>query len=285
MKWVILPFILTCVLVVNGQEKRPEAKPHEKDSQSEKPPTPPTSGVSVVNQQTPTQQENRAADRPQGYFRRLFSAENLPNIGLFFVGVIGTVVAICTLIDIQKQTHNTRVIADAALLNAKAIIKSERPWITGSVGDDAFRLFGNPTLVPRFWMAIQNSGRTPGKLVRVLMKFEKRSSLDDLRGIEHDLFITDISPMPYVLIVPNSIPFKVALPIAGEKPLTPEEISAVRDGKLFLAVYGVIEYEDVFDIPDKAHKSGFFFYYAYGNPTSHGFQTYYSAPPDYLQVT
>ena len=59
----------------------------------------------------------------------------------------------------------------------------------------------------------------------------------------------------------------------------------ITDGKLFLVAYGVIEYEDVFDIPDKSHKSGFFFYYAYGNPTSHGFQTYYSALPDYLQVT
>lgn len=175
--------------------------------------------------------------------------------------------------------------ADAALLNAQAVIKSERPWIIGSVGDESFRLFGNPSIAPRFWLAIQNSGRTPGKLVRVLMKFEKRRSRDDLHGIENDLFHNDICPIPYVLMIPNSLPFKVSLPIAEEQPLTTEEMNAIRDGKLFLAVYGVIEYEDIFDTPDKAHKSGFFFYYSYGNPTSHGFQTYYSAHPDYLQAT
>jgi hypothetical protein len=175
--------------------------------------------------------------------------------------------------------------ADAALLNAKAVIKSERPWITASVGDDSFRLFGNPAIVPRFWLAIKNSGRTPGKLVRVLMKFEKRYSLEDLRGIGSDLFITDICVIPYVLIAPGDMPFKISTTIAGEKSITTEEASGIRDGKLFLVVYGVIEYEDIFDTPEKSHKSGFFFYYAYGSPTSHGFQTYYSALPDYLQVS
>ena len=175
--------------------------------------------------------------------------------------------------------------ADAALLNAQAVIKSERPWIIGSVGDDSFRLFGNPPLVPRFWLSIKNSGRTPGKLVRVLMKFEKRNSLDDLKGLEHDLDITNICPVPYVLIIPNDIPFKISTTITGDSPITSAEEAAIRDGKLFLVSYGVIEYEDVFDAPDKSHKMGFFFYYAYGGPTSHGFQMYYSAHPDYLQVT
>jgi hypothetical protein len=177
--------------------------------------------------------------------------------------------------------------ADAALLNAQAVIKSERSWITGIVGDDSFRLFGNPATVPKFWLAIKNSGRTPGKLARVLMRFETRSNLDDLRGIEHEFFFTDICPIPYVLVVPGDLPFQISVTISGDKPLNMAEMNEVKDGKKFLVAYGVIEYEDVFDFgsPDKNHKSGFFFYYAYGGPTSHGFQTYYSVPSDYLQVT
>jgi hypothetical protein len=175
--------------------------------------------------------------------------------------------------------------ADAALLNAKAVIRSERPWIIGAEGDDGFKLFSNPALVPKFSLAIKNSGRTPGRLVRVLMRFEKRASLDGLRGFEHDLDIANICPVPYVLIIPRDVPFKVSATITGDQPITIEEMGAVRDGKLFLVAYGVIEYEDVFDAPDNSHKSGFFFYYAYGGPVSHGFQTYYSAPSDYLQVT
>jgi hypothetical protein len=175
--------------------------------------------------------------------------------------------------------------ADAALLNAQAVIKSERPWITGIVGGGSHKLFGNPALVPKFWLAVKNSGRTPGKLARVLMKFERRNSLDDLKGLEHDLDITCICGVPYVLIIPDDAPFEISTTIAGDGPITSQEEIKIRDGELFLVAYGVIEYEDVFDTPDKSHKSGFFFYYAYGSPTSHGFQTFYSAHPDYLQVT
>jgi hypothetical protein len=64
-----------------------------------------------------------------------------------------------------------------------------------------------------------------------------------------------------------------------------DETKEIKDGKKFLVAYGVIEYEDVFDTVDKAHKSGFFFYYAFEDPISHGFQSYYSALSDYLQVT
>ncbi|MCU1268979.1 MAG: hypothetical protein JWN74_273 [Acidobacteriaceae bacterium] len=285
MKLSVLLFALTCLLIVNGQEKGSKTKPHQNNSQLDKTSVTPTIGVNAVDQKAPARQEKPAAEHPNGYLSRLLSPENLPNVGLFVIGVIGILVAISTLKDVQKQTRNTQIAAEAAYLNSKAVIKSERPWVTGGEGRDSFRLFGNPALVPRFWLALKNSGRTPGKLVRVLMKFEKRSSIDDLRGIEHDLNFSDICPIPYVLIIPGDNPFQISCTIAGDQPLSPEEINEIRDGDKFLVVYGVIEYEDVFETPETEHKSGFFFYYAYGSPTSHGFQTYYSAHPDYLQVT
>ncbi len=175
--------------------------------------------------------------------------------------------------------------AAAALLSAQVVIKSERSWITGSVGDESFRLFRNPAIIPKFWLAIKNSGRTPGKLVRVLVKFEKRDSLNGLRGIEHDL--TDNGLIPYVLLVPGEEPFQIGAAITGSQPLGREEMNDIRDSKKFLVAYGVIDYEDVFDFgfPEKKHRSGFFFYYSHSGPTGPGFQTYYPAPPDYLQVT
>jgi hypothetical protein len=48
---------------------------------------------------------------------------------LVFIGGLAAWIALRTLRDIKKQTINTTKAADAALLNAQAIISSERAWI------------------------------------------------------------------------------------------------------------------------------------------------------------
>lgn len=50
-----------------------------------------------VNQEAPNKQSDGAKGHTQTYFARLFSPENLPNIGLLIAGIAGIVVAIGTL--------------------------------------------------------------------------------------------------------------------------------------------------------------------------------------------
>jgi hypothetical protein len=45
------------------------------------------------------------------------------------VGVVAAYLALRTLSDIREQTKNTKVAADAALLNAQAVINAERAWL------------------------------------------------------------------------------------------------------------------------------------------------------------
>ena len=63
------------------------------------------------------------------YLARLFSPENLPNIALVVTGIVASIIALCALRFIRDQTISGRDAARAALLNAQAVIKSERPWL------------------------------------------------------------------------------------------------------------------------------------------------------------
>lgn len=48
---------------------------------------------------------NKAQEGSRSYFCRLFSPENLPNVGLFIAGVMGIIIAISTLKSIKKQAE------------------------------------------------------------------------------------------------------------------------------------------------------------------------------------
>lgn len=48
---------------------------------------------------------------------------------LVVVGIVASIIAICTLYDLRKQTAATKESADAAYMNAKAVINAERAWV------------------------------------------------------------------------------------------------------------------------------------------------------------
>ncbi len=99
-----------------------------------------------------------------------------PTLALVVVGLVGTVIAVCTLLDIRRQTKNAentalaaQKSAEAALLNAQALINAERAWIvvtvenvpgfsgtviTGESGD------GTRSTSARFRLKYTNEGRT-----------------------------------------------------------------------------------------------------------------------------
>jgi hypothetical protein len=96
--WIILAVLLV-ILPVSGQGKGSQATP---DQQRPKP-KPPGSQVAMLGLENANGQNGGAADQPKSYFSRLFSPENLPNIGLLVAGVGGIIVAVSTLKAIQRQ--------------------------------------------------------------------------------------------------------------------------------------------------------------------------------------
>jgi hypothetical protein len=111
------------------------------------------------------------------------------------VGVVAAYLALRTLTDIQKQTKNTKVAADAALLNAQAVINAERAWVMVELqklpgigirflGDSTQR---GPHTSVRFRLAYTNEGKTVAWIDQKLACFQigrdlpKQPNLDALQ--------------------------------------------------------------------------------------------------------
>jgi hypothetical protein len=273
----------------NHKTDTPQHAPHI-SQQTNTPPAAPTVAAPLSKQTASDKQEN-----PQNKhydWHEIVSPSSWSNWALVLVGIAGTLLALRSLGIIRQQTQHTKTAAeaakasaDAAFLSAQGIINAERAWITGSIGRESYRLYGNPSIVPEFQLTLTNSGRTPGVVSRVMMRFIKLPTLADLPP-KPPLDIRHIADLGNTLIVREERPLSITTPIEEEKALNPEEVNAVKDGKLFLLVFGFIEYTNVIK-PDFAnpHKAGFCFVYAVASPTSYGFQTCFTAPASYREMT
>jgi hypothetical protein len=173
MKSAILVAVLAVVLPIHGQETRPHSNEHTKNSQS-KPESreSPSVGINVVNQETPHAEERRTEKHSQSYLKLLVVPENAPNLGLFVVGSIGVVVAVCTLRTLREQTRQLVESVAASNKNVKALINSERPWMFLEIA----RLGSYPNT---FTIKFTNQGRTPAEVVAFTFNLDCRKSTDD----------------------------------------------------------------------------------------------------------
>jgi len=69
------------------------------------------------------------AKASETFLCRVLAPANLPNVFLVLVGIAGIIVAIGTLEILGRQTDIFEKSADAALLNAQAVMNSERAWL------------------------------------------------------------------------------------------------------------------------------------------------------------
>lgn len=131
--------IVFAACMVYGEKPKPQRPTHAQSSAdtTKEPDRASVPSVIVVNQDAAQREKDDKPSKAPGYFHELFLPQNLPTIALVGVGIGGIWVAICTLKDIQKQTRYLRksVIASrrnaqAALLNAQAVIHAQRPWVT-----------------------------------------------------------------------------------------------------------------------------------------------------------
>jgi len=121
----------------------------------------------------PGSKANDSEQKPQGYIHALISADNLPTVLLVIVGALGIWYARKTLRNLTKQT-------DAALLNAKALVASEKPYIVirrkPRNDSDICEIIGI------------NRGRTPAEVISIsglieTQDFESQNPTRPLEGL------------------------------------------------------------------------------------------------------
>jgi hypothetical protein len=125
-------------------------------------------------------QVTSSSDLPKSYLSRLFSPENLPNIGLLFAGIAGILLTLRTLKVIGRQTTATEIAASAAKSSASAASDSALAVTTQNalLRDTAQRQlrayicvtggllkFLRPE-VPEVQIHLKNAGQTPAYDVR-----------------------------------------------------------------------------------------------------------------------
>jgi hypothetical protein len=89
------------------------------------------------------------------------------NLLLVLVGIVGIGVAVCTLKKIERQTKAGEIAAEAALLNVKALITSERPWLLVSTQpiDRSPGIIRSVFDEADYEVRAVNRGNTPAELV------------------------------------------------------------------------------------------------------------------------
>jgi len=155
-----------------------------------------------------------------------------------------------TLLTIKAQTKATedaataaRDSAEAALLNAKALINSERPWLLMKIEP----FFGNeefPTVVAK------NCGRTPAKIVFFS---------DAIPRLRADMPLTPeygelkAHVTPYILLPDEKMEVS-AISEASIKELcgTYEVFGRIEQGKEQAYIFGAIYYQDLLNPPEAA---------------------------------
>jgi hypothetical protein len=141
--------------------------------------------VITVNPQSSGQQEKKTESKPSQW--PPISDIYWPTLALVIVGVIGTVIAIVTLKDLARQTVATEQAADAARINARALIEAERALIrvelvsTSYKGKDG-RWYGEDRVpfTPAdvlagkhllYSMKMTNVGRTPAHILEYQISY------------------------------------------------------------------------------------------------------------------
>ena len=174
---------------------------------------------------------------------------------LALVGIVGIIVAICTLKIIERQTTATGTAANAALRNAQAVINAERPWIVVNVQE-------NSESKQVFTFRIVNKGRTPAKFISGTYDHIFADSMDTLAEMIPQTPVYKGTPIhPNNSLVIQDGYFDV------DPPIIPMGIMSNPNQILFF--YGQIVYDDVLGKtrPDPArHETRWCFYYAFGGP-------------------
>jgi hypothetical protein len=202
-----------------------------------------------------------------------YAALERPDWWLVIVAALTGAVICWQSIETRKAAKACKEAAQAALLNAQAVINAERAWLTVTIADELSPLqilplnrvenerrqmrrilAGKAVSIEEdgedrmCYISIQNQGRTPAKIVggsSAHCFIDRPGNLPVPADYSKPIFLPD----PTFIV--NRDSFKIH---PGFKPdfilkrdRTPEEVGYVTD---FLMLYGRVVYEDVFALPD-----------------------------------
>lgn len=165
---------------------------------------------------------------PKSYFSRLFSPENLPTIGLIFVGIVGIYVAIGTLNHMRESSERQ--------LRAY-VLPTEVSIFDGTMMNPIQPARANVPGVP---MLVKNFGQTPAYKVISYAQIAVIAVVDENR-------LLVVPPIPEQFantLGPGGI-FNKA--VWFDRPLVANEIADIATGIRAIYFYGRIEYRDAFE--------------------------------------
>ena len=213
-------------------------------------------GCAVAAQASEAKKAQDHSDTPRGLYRVYLWA----TIVGVFVGLIG-LGFIYWQIRILKQTADAtqtsanaaQKSAEATLLNAKAMIQTERPWIVVSVRKDRTDLFDSFNLKNRpehFSFHIKNVGRTPAEILHITVfedlipRMERIPDVPPCKNIvtyiEHSPLLAPEEPWQFDRMKMSGIDYRE------------NELRSIQRGTVHLLRYGIITYRNTSD-PDKSN--------------------------------
>jgi hypothetical protein len=206
----------------------------------------------------------------KGYLLRFLSPENLPNIGLFLVGIVGIAVAIRTLKNLDRQTS-------AIEKQGNALVNSERAWVLVEIGTlpDFSAVRPDTAALLYIMPKIQNFGRTTARIMKICMRQLQVPKPDDL-PLEPEYR----GELSFDFVLPPNKPIQTM-----GVPITPQEYVEMREGKTVLYIFGYVSYVDIGSTERVTRfcliyvaPSGF-------NPIEPGFYPAINAPASYTKIT
>jgi len=248
MRNVVLIAAVCCVVIpVYGQkaatktDKRQQAAADPKPQKNEviKVDTVNVNKLNVDKQEDSLGKGNQNINRPPPYVRRLFAAENLPNLILCVIGIAGVIAAIYTLGAINRQTDATEKAVEVAQCSINLAGETAQRQLRAYIClDSAAVVFPQPA-VPEAQVVFSNCGQTPAY---------------DVRGWIHTWF----TAYPLRVTLPEAqdnfrkgsetlaAGRKTTFVAARKPPLPPQQLAALGSPQFTLFVYGRILYKDTF---------------------------------------
>lgn len=271
MRAIVVAVILLAVFSAgyHHEQKHPQTADGQKAGEQA-----PPKAIPPVASPASAEKKPSTYEKAKEYLWKASGPEFLAAWVLVIAAGIGLCATFRTLKVIKKQTTATEEDAKAALLNAKAIINTERPWLVVTWGS-------KPDWPGSFLFGCKNRGNTPAKIVSMSAKH---------------LFIDKPENLPLppdyssAITMPD-LPFKIGgdeLDIgnglnARSIIISSQKEESVRNTREFLVYYGNVVYKDTFfpDSPTEGfHETRWcFVYQAAGNSLKR------SGPEEYNRYT
>ena len=165
-------------------------------------------------------------------------------LGLLFLGYAGVMLAISALRKIEQQNKSVEALASsandtaqAALLHAQAMLRSERPWIMVTVEP-------SPGLENSSTVVATNRGKSPASMVASMERIVLATDEQHLPSVPEYSAPGDPERLPRVLLPGESTAILTFSQNNVEQICSDEELKRVRDWDLKVFVHGRVTYKD-----------------------------------------